>query len=144
LRAGTIGNVRIIDDAFVPREPVKPKKALVLALGLMGGGMLGVLGVLLRHMLDSAIRDPKILEQHFGMPVYAIVPRSELMATDARKPGAVGGLLAERDPNDPAIESLRSLRTSLEFLFHEAPSRILTIGGPAPDVGKSFVSANIG
>jgi len=144
LRAGTIGNVRIIDAAFVPREPVKPRKALVLALGLFSGGMFGVLVVLLRHMLDSAIRDPKILEQHFAMPVYAIVPRSELMVADARKSGGGSALLVERDPNDPAIESLRSLRTSLEFLFHEAPSRILTIGGPAPEIGKSFVSANLG
>lgn len=144
LRAGTIGNVRIIDDAFVPREPVKPKKALVLALGLVTGGMLGVLTVLLRHMMDSAIRDPKILEQHFGMPVYAIVPRSELMFADARKGRGGSALLVERDPNDPAIESLRSLRTSLEFLFHETPSRILTIGGPAPEIGKSFISANLG
>ncbi|HEX5421892.1 MAG TPA: polysaccharide biosynthesis tyrosine autokinase [Gammaproteobacteria bacterium] len=145
MQAGTIGNVRVIDSAFVPIKPVKPKKALVLALGVVLGGMLGVFAVFVRHGLDSGISDPKVLEQHFGLPVYAIVPRSEAEAARSRA-GKDGGaaLLAVHDPQDPAVESLRSLRTSMEFLFHESPSRIVTIGGPAPALGKSFVSANLG
>lgn len=143
VRAGTVGNVRIIDTAIVPREPVKPKKALVLALGLVLGGMLGVFFVFLRQAIDSGIRDPKILEQHFSMPVYAIVPHSDAETREGAKDRGEPQLLALDDPQDPAVESLRSLRTSIEFLFHEAPSRVLTIGGPAPGVGKSFVSANL-
>ncbi|MBW3567390.1 MAG: polysaccharide biosynthesis tyrosine autokinase [Proteobacteria bacterium] len=143
VQAGTVGNVRIIDTAFVPRVPVKPKKALVLALGLVLGGMLGVFAVFLRQALTSGIRDPKILEQHFGLPVYAIVPRSdaelhiEKTAYDALR------LIALQDPNDPAVESLRSLRTSLEFLLRESNNNVLTIGGPAPGVGKSFICSNL-
>lgn len=143
-RAGTIGNVRIVDPAFVPTESVKPKKRLVLALGVLLGGVLGAVGVFVRQTLRSGIRDPKVLERHFALPVYAIVPRSETLAAEDRKHVVSASLLAVRDPNEPAIESLRSLRTSIEFLFHETPNRILTIGGPAPDVGKSFVSANLG
>lgn len=143
VRAGTVGNVRIIDQAYVPREPVKPKKPLVLALGLTLGALLGVFAVFLRQALDSGIRDPKVLEQHFGLPVYAIVPRSQTEAQN-RPESKSQTLIALRDPQDAAVESLRSLRTSLEFLFHESPNRILAIGGPAPEIGKSFVAANLG
>jgi tyrosine-protein kinase Etk/Wzc len=144
VRAGTIGNVRIIDTAYAPSGPVKPRKSRVLFLGLVLGGMLGVAVVFVRQALDSAIRDPKALEQHFGMPVYAIVPRSEAEIRENEKDATSMQLIALDDPHDPAVESLRSLRTSIEFLFHESPNRILTIGGPAPEVGKSFVSANVG
>lgn len=142
VEAGTVGNVRIIDTAFVPREPVKPKKPLVLALGLVLGGMLGVFAVFLRQALSSGIRDPKALEQAFNLPVYAIVPRSAAEIRTTGK-GDAQHLIVLEDPLDPAVESLRSLRTSVQFLMQEASSNVLAIGGPAPAVGKSFVSANL-
>src|SRR5690606_36752759 len=40
--------------------------------------------------------------------------------------------------------ALRSLRTSLHFAMLEAKNNILTISGPRPGVGKTFVSANLG
>lgn len=144
VRAGTIGNVRIIDNAFVPRAPVKPRKGLVVGLGLVLGGMLGVFTVFVRRMLSSGIRDPKVLERHFGMPVYAIVPRSETAFAESRKQSTTLPLISLRDPHDPAVEGLRSLRTSMSFLLQETSGSVLTIGGPAPEVGKSFVSANLG
>lgn len=39
--------------AEVPETPIKPKKALILALGLVLGGMLGVFIALIRSMLDK-------------------------------------------------------------------------------------------
>ncbi|MEL0028485.1 MAG: polysaccharide biosynthesis tyrosine autokinase, partial [Perlucidibaca sp.] len=52
-------------------------------------------------------------------------------------------MLAETDPEDLAIESLRSLRTSMHFALLDAPNNILMVTGPAPSVGKSFVSVNL-
>lgn len=45
-------SVATIDrEAIVPAFPVKPKKALILALGLIAGGMLGSFAVLVRYLL---------------------------------------------------------------------------------------------
>jgi tyrosine-protein kinase Etk/Wzc len=52
-------------------------------------------------------------------------------------------LLAVDNPADLTIESIRSLRTSLHFAMLEAKNNIITISGPSPEVGKSFVSANL-
>jgi tyrosine-protein kinase Etk/Wzc len=54
-----------------------------------------------------------------------------------------GGVLAKRDPTDPAVESLRSLRTSLQFALVDAPNRVIALSGPAPGVGKTFVATNL-
>jgi tyrosine-protein kinase Etk/Wzc len=42
-----------------------------------------------------------------------------------------------------AIESLRSLRTSLQFALFEARNNVVAITGPSPGVGKTFISANL-
>ena len=42
-KAGEIGNVRIVDTAVLPIEPIKPKKLLVLLLSIFVGGFMGVL-----------------------------------------------------------------------------------------------------
>jgi tyrosine-protein kinase Etk/Wzc len=52
-------------------------------------------------------------------------------------------VLAHYEPNDLAIESLRSLRTSLHFALVDAPNNLLMITGPGPAVGKSFLSVNM-
>lgn len=147
LKAGTVGNVRIIDGAMVDPEPVKPKKSLILALGLVMGGMLAVGFVLLRAAFHRGIQSPEQLEQE-GMPVYGVIPKSDVQVKisdrfkRARQQGALS-LLAVENPADQAIEALRSLRTSLHFAMLESANPVLMICGPSAAIGKSFVSANL-
>jgi tyrosine-protein kinase Etk/Wzc len=51
-------------------------------------------------------------------------------------------LLANINPGDLAVESLRSLRTSLHFTQVDASNRAIMFGGASPGIGKSFVAAN--
>ena len=52
-------------------------------------------------------------------------------------------LLAQANPRNISIESLRSLRTSLQVSLMGANNNIVSILGVSPGVGKSFVSANL-
>lgn len=149
IRAGTVGNVRIIDEAAVDTSrPVKPKKALIVVLATLLGGMLGVAIALLRHALNRGIENPDLIEQ-LGLPVYASIPfsKDQLSIERSLKGKSVAAkptnLLAAYNPADLAVESLRSLRTSLHFAMMEAKNNILMISGPSPSVGKSFVSTNL-
>jgi tyrosine-protein kinase Etk/Wzc len=150
LRAGTVGNVRIIDEAAANVEdPVKPKKALIAVVATLLGGFIGVALVLLRHAMNRGVEDPDVIE-NLGLPVYAAVPFSkdqEVLEkhTKGRHRDAYSGslLLAVSNPADLSVESLRSLRTSLHFARLEAKNNILMISGPSPSVGKSFVSVNL-
>jgi capsular exopolysaccharide family len=152
-RAGTVGNVRIVDPAVADTSnPVKPRKALVVLGATLLGGFLAVAGVFLQRMLNPGIEDPAVIEE-LGLPVYAAVPLSNSKVLPASKRDRKGvhhiradgrqHLLAVADPADLAVEALRSLRTSLHFAMLEAKNNILTITGPRPGVGKTFVSANL-
>lgn len=149
VRAGTVGNVRIIDSADADIEkPVKPKKPMIVLITTLLGVLVAVTYVLIRKALNRGVEDPEIIEQ-LGIPVYASIPlskgqsliESSLKANSRASTGSL--LLAVNNPADLAVESLRSLRTSLHFATLEAKNNILMISGPSPAVGKSFVSCNL-
>lgn len=154
VRAGTVGNVRIVDEAVVNvSAPIKPKKALIVAVATFLGVFLGIAIVLIRALLNKGVESPDEIEA-IGLAVYASIPLSDeqrkldriddkgkrLRKAKHLHPNA---LLAQRNPTDITIESLRSLRTSLHFAMMEAPNNIMMISGPSPNVGKSFISGNL-
>lgn len=144
-KAGTVGNVAIVDYAQQPKRPIKPKKGLVVAISLVVGLLLGVLVAQALAMLRSAVRDPSKLEQATGLSVYSIVPLSQQQTAaekGLRRRTDKVGLLAVSAPNDPSIEALRSFRTGLQFATIDSPNKRVLITGPVPEIGKSFVSAN--
>ena len=148
MRAGAVGNVRLIDTADVDlRDPVKPKKALIVLIVTLFGAFLAIGYVLFRKALNRGIENPDDIEK-LGLPVYASIPFSSLQKVeDEKSPSGRGTratpLLASSHPTDLAIEGLRSLRTSLHFAMLEADNNRLMISGPSPKVGKSFVSSNL-
>lgn len=152
LKAGTVGNVRILDEAMVNPIAVAPRKALIVVLATMLGGMIAVGFVFVRSLLNRGLESSEELEQE-GINVYASVPKSEtqdtinekLLKLSKRRSNEVirAPLLAKEDPTDLAIEALRGLRTSLHFAMLEARNNIIMISGPSPGVGKSFVTANL-
>lgn len=145
-RAGTVGNVRVIDRAAVDvTRPVWPRKVIVVLGGALLGCFVALVYVFIRQMLNRGIEDPAVIEK-LGLPVYATIPASlrEQTLRDKRfHRDSKHRLLVMDAPADLATEALRSLRTSLHFARLEAKNNVLVISGSSPDVGKTFVSANL-
>ncbi|MEZ8513850.1 polysaccharide biosynthesis tyrosine autokinase [Vibrio splendidus] len=148
IKAGTVGNVRILDDAQAYARAVKPKKPLIVVLATLLGGMLSVAFVLVKAAFHRGVESPDQIEQ-IGLPVYAAVPKSDLQIeltnrfkSKKQKTKGTQALLAESNPADLSVEALRGLRTSLHFAMLEAKNNVLMISGPAPGIGKSFISTN--
>ena len=149
VEAGTVGNVRILDFAMLPYEPIKPKKALIILLGAVLGLFFAVVLVFVRKAMNQGVEDPNAVEKSTGLSVFASIPHSDLQERLHKKMRQSKGqsgdvLLTSVDHTDLAIESLRSLRTNLHFALLESDNNIVMLTGPAPGLGKSFVSANFG
>ncbi|EMI5445528.1 polysaccharide biosynthesis tyrosine autokinase [Acinetobacter baumannii] len=145
-KAGEIGNVRIVDTAIEPVQPIKPKKLLVLILSVFVGGFIGTLIALLRNMLRTGIKDSGQIENELDLPVYATVPRSPIQESRIKilkKKKKSIPILAVKNSDDIAIESLRSIRTAIHFALANAKNNIIMIAGPSPEVGKSIISTNL-
>jgi len=150
-KASTVGNVRIIDSAVTQPNPVKPKKALIVAIITLLGAAIAVVIVLIKNMLHRGIESPDQLEEQ-GINVYASIPLSEwqqkkdietILRKNKKSNTRSKTLLAVGNPADLAIEAVRSLRTSLHFAMLESKNNVLMICGASPNIGKTFVSINL-
>ncbi|MFP2468917.1 tyrosine-protein kinase [Pseudescherichia vulneris] len=153
-QSSAIGNVRIIDTALTQPMPIKPKKAIVVAIGIILGLFISVGLVLARSLLRRGIESPEALEEQ-GINVYATVPMSEwlmkktrlrsknILSQKVRHKTKNVPFLATDYPTDLAIEAIRGLRTSLHFAMMESPNNVLMISGATPDSGKTFISSSL-
>ena len=135
--AGEVGSVRIVDFAEQTTRPVKPKKKLILAIFFFLGLLLGAAIVSLRDKLSGGVKSASFIERETGYTVYAKVPKGNPKGTKGTRP------LAVVEPDDVAVESLRALRSSLEFSMMESEQSVIGVSGLIPGVGKSFISVNL-
>ena len=120
--------------------PDKP----VLAYGLIGLGaaiLLVLLGAPLARGLDWRIKDVAELEEIYGLPALAHIPRSRSLAKRGH------GARAEATKNTVGFseeaEAFRTLRTNLRYFNVDTPVRSILVASPLPGDGKSTVARHL-
>ncbi|TIN52416.1 MAG: polysaccharide biosynthesis tyrosine autokinase [Mesorhizobium sp.] len=153
-RSSAIGNVRIIDPAVTQPAPVKPRKVIIIMLGMLVGLMLSAGTVLVRSAFKRGITSSEQLEAQ-GMPLLATLPRSvwlwkkthlrrrTLCASHWKHRTSNIPFLPVDRPADMFVEAVRGLRTSLHFTMMDAANRVVVISGPSQDCGKTLVSTSL-
>ncbi|MEW6325611.1 MAG: polysaccharide biosynthesis tyrosine autokinase [Nitrospirota bacterium] len=139
--ASEVENIRIVDPALAPKQPVKPRKAFNLLLGIIVGLLGGVGLAFFREYLDSSVRTPEEAERQIGLPVYGSI---YLMASQPAAPAAQDNpyapfLITQQSPM--AAETYKSLRTNIDFMRGE--HKVLLLTSVAPGEGKSLTVANM-
>lgn len=128
-----INNVSVIDDAQVSYEvsnnTLKRDIALAIMAGIFGTGAL----IFIKFYFDDSIKYSENLEQEIGMPIIAKVLRD--------KSGV--DLITIKRPNALASESIRTLRTNLQFASVDREIKTILVTSTLPGEGKSFISANL-
>lgn len=126
LNLGTlVNNARILEEAIVPRSPVRPRKALNLAAGLALGLLLGLGSVFLVDYLDNSIKNADDIERYLGLPVLAMVPR------------------ADRAPSMGFREAFQTLRTSILFASKSRTLKTVLVTSAGPGEGKSMTAVRL-
>ena len=146
-KAGTVGNVAVVDPAVPPEKPSRPNKPLTVAIAALLGLALGFVVCQLLAFVTGVVRDPKKLEQSIGQPTLGVVPLSleQVNAMEREDSGELSAyMLAAAEPTSTVVEALRSLRTSILFsLAEKKQAKVLLLTSAVPSQGKSFLSANL-
>lgn len=145
VKAGKTGSVRVVDTPVIPENFAFPNRPVTIAAGALLGLLLGVGFAFAHNFLFAGIAEADEIERHAGLHVYATIPESRKQQQIDRNSidhASAVRLLVEANPREPAVESLRSMRTALQFAMLNARNNVILISGPTPGVGKSFVSAN--
>lgn len=144
--AGKTGTAEIVDPAVVPTLPVRPLKLLVMLGSLVAGAIVGAAIAAVWDLLHRGVTDTDGIESSTGLSVYATIPLSERQQEIMNR--AERGLpqqlpLSLCYPRDPAVESIRMLRSALQVELLGAPNNVVMLAGPLPGIGKSFLTANL-
>lgn len=130
-------NARIVDQAVVPIEPVKPKKTLIVAIAGLLALMVGVGLALLLEALNNTFKSTEDVETKLNLPVLGILP---LVKGQAR---AQVAKLFHTNTDKGFAESVRTIRTGLVLSSMDEPHKRIVVTSSIPGEGKSSVSANL-
>jgi capsular exopolysaccharide synthesis family protein len=131
-------NIRVVDQAEVPRAPISPNKSRDLLLGFLGGIIAGVGLALFVGSLDNNVKNPDEIKQHLGLSFLGLVPAiSERELVDGRSP-----LLVDALPQNFA-EAFRGIRTNVMFSSAGEGPRSVVVTSTQPFEGKTIVAANL-
>jgi capsular exopolysaccharide synthesis family protein len=130
--ASAIPDVRVLDRASVPQNPVGDERSRVLLMAMFGSLALGILGALARDRLDHTIRYADQISDDMGLTVLGAVP--ELKDRSRR---------LDRNATAEALEAFRGIRMNLMYAYGAAGPVVVVVSSPGPGDGKSFVTSNL-
>ncbi|AXL53492.1 protein tyrosine kinase [Paraburkholderia caffeinilytica] len=107
-RAGTIGNVHIIDEALLPLSPVRPKSALIISAGTVLGIIAGILFAFCRRTFFTGVADPEFVERRFQLPIFGSIAFSPEQARSDRQLSAARAAALPSPKSTPTEVSAQS------------------------------------
>lgn len=146
-------NIHLVDSALAPEKPVRPKKLLNLAVGLVAGLILGVMLAFGQETLDHSIKSAEEVEALLAIPALGTIP----LIRGAARPGYYGrrsriqatgfdgpvGLTVVKNPTSTFAEAYRSLRTAILLSSANQPPKILLVTSAQAGDGKTSSSLNL-
>lgn len=147
-----VSNIRIVEQAVIPRSPVIQNKMRNLMLGLILGLMGGVGIVFFFEYLDRSLRTEEDVRRHLGLPVLAVIPEVENKKVNNKKEKkhrkhsaepSTELFLKNFSTNSRFAEAYRTLRTNIDLAFLEKELRSLLITSAGAVEGKTLTVANL-
>jgi capsular exopolysaccharide synthesis family protein len=134
IASSNVSVLQIMEPARIPKQPIKPRRGLVLQFSLLAGLFAGLFLAFFAEHLDTAIRSQEDVEQALKVPFLDIVP-----LLDKR----TAPLFIAREPASLAAESLRTIRTGVTLSAIDAPPKVILVTSSVPNEGKTTISANL-
>ncbi|MCE5272957.1 polysaccharide biosynthesis tyrosine autokinase [bacterium] len=133
------GDIKVVESAVPPMLPDKPKKRLVLLIGVLLGLSLGVGSTFLVEYLDRSLKSKEEIEALTGLPVLSSISLQSVADKGAFDYRTYFG---DRDYRKEH-ELFRVLRANIKFSDLKQKSRILLVTSSCPGEGKTTVSSRL-
>ena len=135
IKASTVSKNRIIDKALTPGSPIKPKKKLIVLVGLILGLILGIALAFLREFLDDRIKEEEDVTKVTDVPMLGLIPN---IKKDQDK------ISVFLSPKSAVAESFRNLRTNLQFMERDKSAQVIAVTSTVGGEGKTTICINLG
>lgn len=140
-----VNNVSILDEAILPRIPIRPRKQINYTLGVLLALLVGLGAAFSAELLDNTVKDRLQIEQRLGVAYLGAIPTYQLEEQESEDeiPVESVDLYAHYRPNSRVAEASRSIRTNLLFMRTGNPLRSMVITSPHPREGKTSTTTTV-
>lgn len=125
----------IYDDATLNPTAVSPNVPRNMALAGVLGLLLGFGLAVVREITDNTLKDTDVAAELSGAPVLAAITFD---ADTVKHP-----LVTSLDTHAPRVEAFRIMRTNIQFVEVDSPSKVFVITSAGPGEGKTTTSTNL-
>ncbi len=133
----SLENIGIIDKATVADEAYNVKPAQQIILSTTVGMALSIVILLVFYVLDTTVKNEEQIEKETSLPVIGAIPKNK-NRTKVQK-----DLFVFNYPKSRLSESIKSIKTNLQFSSIDKDIKTLLITSSMPGEGKSFVASNL-
>ena len=130
--------VQLAARAQVPGYAYAPKTLFYTVLGLLMGVALAGGMIVLMEYLDNTVKPQLNFAELIGAPLMAVVPAAQKRFVHGNEQ-----LFMRSQASSTMAESIRLLRTNIEFAAAAKEISTLTVTSSEPSEGKSTVTANL-
>ena len=150
--ASKLGQIRIIDNAIINKNPIFPNKIRNIFIGLLLGLFSGCGLAFIIEFFDNTIKSVEQVERR-GLAILAIIPAigiqskrqktKKYLKNNSNVEKLQRRLITHEDPKSPVSEAYRSLRTSLIHSSSKDGANIIMVSSAGPGEGKTTTIANL-
>jgi succinoglycan biosynthesis transport protein ExoP len=148
-----VSDARVLSAAAAPLKKDKPKRTLLLAIGLAGGALLGFGASIGAELIDRRFRTKRDVEQLTGIQCMGFVPMMVDKAFEKRavktadQPRAARARMpcdyVVRAPFSVATEVIRGIKIAADQANDGEGARVIGVISALPGEGKSSIAANL-
>jgi succinoglycan biosynthesis transport protein ExoP len=130
--------VRVYVPATVPSAPYAPRVLFYALIGAFLGALLAAAVVGLLEYLDNTVKASLNYQSLFNAPLLSVVHSIPRLAAGSDQ------IFVLKQSKSSSAESIRLLRTNVEFAAASREISTMAISSSGPSEGKSTVTANLG
>lgn len=134
--AGITSENTVLESSSTPAAPYFPSRRIVALSALIGWIVASLLLIVIRYLLYNEITSMNEIMKYLDVPLLGIVPNYKDVIP-------ISQLLVDKKPKSIIAESLRSIRSNLEFLSPSNEPKVLAITSTISGEGKTFVALNL-
>jgi tyrosine-protein kinase Etk/Wzc len=132
--AGTISNMKVIEEAHPNPLPIKPKPGTVYLISLVAGLALPVLFVFGLELFNDKVNSRHDIEKATSVAIVGEVGHSYL---DDK-------MVVKANNRSIVAEQFRIIRSNLQYVMTNIKKPVILVTSSFSGEGKSFVSTNLG
>ena len=137
-----IENIVVVDEAIENLTPVEPNMIKLSILGLAAGLLVGCAFAFLLDSMDNKVKNHDDVKKYLKIKTIGMIPNYNVITEQKKKLNSINSTTNIKildEPNNIASESIRMLRTNLNFMDLKVINAVSTV----PSEGKTEVLTNL-